>query len=328
MLLEIKTLLRRNSTGRGAPPRSCVLRCDVCASVYERPYSKAQVQAPVHRCSVGCAYGSRSTDGLGGRGAETIDVQCEVCGKALKRRRVDSERVWGHMCSRGCYGTYRSQHPESYAESVKSMQTSEAVALRTATRNERLASGAIVHPMAGRQHVPKTRELMRLRKAQNPLVGPNNGMFGRRHADEARSRMSEAKSKAILAGTFRPYGTRNRKGLYVSTKTGREHFFRSGWEETVMLRLDTDPNVATWDYECVRIPYVYNDNKRWYVPDFLVTFVGGQRELWEVKPKSFVGAEKNVVKEAAARSWCLASDVSQHRVLTSQDIVGDRHTYA
>ena len=79
---------------------------------------------------------------------------------------------------------------------------------------------------------------------------------------------------------------------------------------------DMAPLVETWDYECVRIPYVYNEHKRWYVPDFLVTYTDGHREVWEVKPEEFIRSEKNVLKTEAGHAWCAENGVACYRTIT------------
>lgn len=129
-------------------------------------------------------------------------------------------------------------------------------------------------------------------------------MFGRTHTPETRAKMSERKAQAITEGRFKPYGTHNKKGTYTSTKTGRSHYFKSSWEEAVMKYLDASDSVVTWDYEHVRIPYYHDDAKFWYVPDFVVVFENDEVEMWEVKPKEFLGAERVVRTTEAGRKYC------------------------
>ena len=200
------------------------------------------------------------------------------------------------------------------------MHTLEAVQKISERALERTHAPGYVHPQTGLKRSDETRALLRQHHAENPLIGEKNGMWERSHTAEARNKMSEAVSQRILDGRFKPYGTRNVKGYHTSIRDRKERFFKSSWEHAVMLWLDANPDVATWDYECVRIPYYYDDHKRWYVPDFIVTFVDGHREMWEVKPKEFVGSEKNVLKEEAARAWCPQNGIGSYRVLTGGDL--------
>lgn len=71
-----------------------------------------------------------------------------------------------------------------------------------------------------------------------------------------------------------------------------------------MKHLDSSPDVVTWDYECVRIPYMYDNHKRWYVPDFVFARVDGKQEMWEVKPSQFMLSERVINTSAAGRAYC------------------------
>jgi len=68
--------------------------------------------------------------------------------------------------------------------------------------------------------------------------------------------------------------------------------YRSGWEMTFMMFLDSNENVVNWASEAVRIPYrnPLTGKMTMYVPDFLVTYKGPNKtvkaELIEIKPRS------------------------------------------
>lgn len=318
MLLKIKFGERTNPTGRGVKPKICVLKCDVCGHIYERNYSYRKQKT--HRCSKACVYGHRSTDGIGAHGAEVITEPCPTCGKEQTFRKIGGERKWGRFCSRECYGRFRSENPELYAENTAAMHTPEVADQISKTKKRQAAEPGYIHCQTGLKRNQKTKDLIRQRRLENPPVGPKNGMYGRKHSEEAKEKMSESVAQRILDGRMHAYGTRNKKGWYSSMKTGVKHFFRSSWEEAVMVHLDESDEVMTWDHEPLRIPYYRDDHKRWYVPDFLVTFADGHRELWEVKPKEFVNAKVNVLKASAAREWCTQNDVSEYRVLTGDDL--------
>ena len=68
--------------------------------------------------------------------------------------------------------------------------------------------------------------------------------------------------------------------------------YRSGWELTFMLFLDSNDNVLQWASESISIPYrnPITGKQSVYIPDFLVTYRGRNdttvAELIEIKPKS------------------------------------------
>ena len=195
------------------------------------------------------------------------------------------------------------------------MHTPESAAKISAKALERTSRPGYVHSQTGLRRSEETRALLRQRKEENPLTGEKNGMWGKHHTDKSRDQMSEKHADLLVKGLQRPYGRNSQKGIFV-TKDNRSFYSKSGWELATMKWLDASADVTSWDYESVRIPYYYNDNKRWYVPDFLVTFTDGHREIWEVKPKEFIDNEKQNLKSDAAREFCSINGISEYKLLT------------
>lgn len=254
---------------------------------------------------------------------QILVLRCDQCLNNFERPYTQDyleRHKWGQFCSRSCYGQFKSEHPELYAANTAAMHTSEVATKISESRLMTTRTPEYVHSQTGLKRSEETKALLRQRKAENPLVGEKNGMWGRKHKVSSRNAMSEAQSMMLLTGKKRPYGGNSKKGEYVSSKTGKQHFFKSGWELALMKWFDMAPNIEMWDYECVRIPYYYNEHKRWYVPDFLVTYSDGHLELWEVKPKEFMTSEKNVLKTEAAQAWCKENNVTAYRVMTGEQL--------
>jgi hypothetical protein len=113
--------------------------------------------------------------------------------------------------------------------------------------------------------------------------------------------------------------------------------FRSGWEMTFMMFLDSNDNVINWASEPVRIPYrnPLTGKMTMYVPDFIVTYRGPKEtvcaELIEIKPKKQSLVESNMkdrdraivainyAKWASAQQWAKANGLT-FRVITEEDI--------
>jgi len=224
-----------------------------------------------------------------------------------------------HFCDNKCRGRYKREHPETWRAAIESLNSLESHAKAKETISALAAEGKWKHWL-GKHHTEQTRKRLSEVSKGGKRSGKNNGMFGRNHSEETRSKMSEKKSKAILEGRFKAYGTRNKKGWYTSTKTSKRHFFRSSWEEAVMKHLDSCDVVLTWDYESVRIPYLYSNNKRWYVPDFLVTFWGGETEMWEVKPKEFHLTERVIRTSEAGKKYCAENAICSYVLLDSEGL--------
>ena len=113
--------------------------------------------------------------------------------------------------------------------------------------------------------------------------------------------------------------------------------FRSGWEMTFMMFLDSNNNVINWASEPVRIPYrnPLTGKMTMYVPDFIVTYRGPKEtvraELIEIKPKkqSLIESKMkdrdravvalNYAKWHAATLWAKQNGL-MFRVITEEDI--------
>ena len=87
-----------------------------------------------------------------------------------------------------------------------------------------------------------------------------------------------------------------RQGIYTVRNSGkyvgkREPRYRSGWEMTFMMFLDSNDNIVNWASESISIPYrnPITGKQSMYVPDFFVTYRGRDNttraELIEIKPK-------------------------------------------
>lgn len=98
-----------------------------------------------------------------------------------------------------------------------------------------------------------------------------------------------------------------REGYLISGKmNGQEMHYRSGYECEVYECLEALNEVATYKVEPFKIPYVHKGKAYEYIPDLLIQFTDGRYEVWEVKPASQTGLEKNEDKWSAATEYCRA----------------------
>lgn len=111
-------------------------------------------------------------------------------------------------------------------------------------------------------------------------------------------------------------------GTHKSPKCNELINYRSSWEYIVCLHLDNDPNVISYEYEKMRIPYVSNRKYmkiRHYTPDFVVLYSDGRKVIIEVKPKSRLNNLKVVKKAEATRYWAKANNIEY--VFWTEDII-------
>lgn len=110
-------------------------------------------------------------------------------------------------------------------------------------------------------------------------------------------------------------------GIHTSPKAG-ECKYRSGWEQKYMTYLDEAEDVASYEYEGLKIPYVSNIRSgriRNYYPDFFITFKDGSKLLVEIKPHKRLTQAAVTKKVKAAREWSEAHGV-QFQVLTELEL--------
>ncbi|MFI8708992.1 WYL domain-containing protein [Bacillus sp. NPDC077411] len=86
-------------------------------------------------------------------------------------------------------------------------------------------------------------------------------------------------------------------------KMEREGTCRSPMEEIVFTELDNDPSVGSFEVEPFKIPYVFKGRSSHYVPDVLVLYKNGRKELIEIKLSGDISFPKNQAKFMAGRDY-------------------------
>ena len=144
------------------------------------------------------------------------------------------------------------------------------------------------------------------------------------HSPEARAKIGEANKKR--KGVFKHSEAMKRKISansvwrakrgdfsylgWVETvkgvpKAGRTKIgFRSLWEKRAMTLLDEDSFVASFQYEPLGVPYEWDGNPRFTLPDFLATMTDGSVVMIEVKPRGYTYAPKEQAKADACLAFC------------------------
>jgi hypothetical protein len=108
--------------------------------------------------------------------------------------------------------------------------------------------------------------------------------------------------------------SRFKKGIHFSSKTHKKYKYRSGWELKYMQYLDNNPDILTYDYECLKIPYTYRKKIKTYCPDFIVGNM-----MIEIKPVYKLTVKKNIAKFAAGREYCKQNGM-EYKILTEIEL--------
>jgi hypothetical protein len=89
----------------------------------------------------------------------------------------------------------------------------------------------------------------------------------------------------------------------LSTKNGHNIYYKSGWELSFIKYLDSNLDVISYVYEPFAIEYKFQ-HKRNYIPDFLVEYADGHKELVEIKPSNKLKDPQIKAKFRAAKIYC------------------------
>ena len=70
-----------------------------------------------------------------------------------------------------------------------------------------------------------------------------------------------------------------------------------------MNQLDQDSSIVSWIYEPFWISYLKNEEKHRHIPDFIIEYSDGHKEIHEVGVKK-LKEDKFAEKVAAIKSYC------------------------
>ena len=149
--------------------------------------------------------------------------------------------------------------------------------------------------------IPATKETIeKLRKSH---LGQISYMKGKKHSKETKEKISKTKSESYTSGKVKWTGRGNR-GIFYSIKNRRSLSYRSSFELMAYQILEQMSKVKEYEVEPFAIPYISDGIIRHTVPDILVTYIDGKKEIIEVKPCYMLDDEKTIAKISALRNYC------------------------
>lgn len=93
-------------------------------------------------------------------------------------------------------------------------------------------------------------------------------------------------------------------GFFNSKKNNKQLFFRSGFECEFYKVLEKRNDVVRYSAESLEIEYFFEGTTHRYIPDILVEYKNGKKEIWEIKPKNQTKLPRNLAKWQAANEFC------------------------
>lgn len=245
----------------------------------------------------------------------TQDVPTCVCGKPVEF--VDLVRGYREFCGRSCKSKASGA---ANAERIKNLSAAEREAhfdrmhrgfqswLATPegrAEHHRIASkGGLTCSAEDREAASD-----RYREIAQRLWKDPEWRERQRVRSSTRMRKTSARLWATPGAAqkmFRRQVQSYKSGEHVSPKAGVV-WFRSSYELAAFKLLDQMSVVET--YEVEPFPISYGEGKV-YIPDILISYRDGSRELVEVKPERLVGLKENKAKFSAARRWCRENDAT------------------
>lgn len=136
----------------------------------------------------------------------------------------------------------------------------------------------------------------RLLKVSNDRQGTGNPMYGKIHTEEMKKKRSEEVKQKILSGEWTP-NVHNSRTHWNCSYNGIK--YRSSWEAMYASLNPQD------DFETIRIPYMFNGQRKIYIVDFCNTI---DKILTEIKPIAHQMSEQVIAKIQAAKLWCEEND--------------------
>jgi len=144
---------------------------------------------------------------------------------------------------------------------------------------------------------------------------PNYGITADMRTAEQLDRYSKASIERIINSKSTKH-KRYIKGWHHSTKSKKPMLFKSSLEKRMMVCLDKDASVISYEYESFFI--TYSENKR-YIPDFLVTYDNDKKCLLETKGGQFLDDESTHKKTKAALAYCKENGY-EYRIYSTKEI--------
>ena len=121
------------------------------------------------------------------------------------------------------------------------------------------------------------------------------------------------KAKEIISKKMKTmthqYSSNYKNGYFFSTKNNKQIFYRSSYELQAFQLLEQMSKVLSYEYEALIIPYDFYEKLCFYVPDILITYTDGTKELIEIKPTGFTTKTIFLAKMEGLKKYCQENSI-------------------
>lgn len=206
----------------------------------------------------------------------------KASGETKKKQAQSRERWW-------------STHPE---EREKLSKRGKGIPLTSSTR-KKLSEAKLGKPSYRRTEEHKN-EMSKIKKKNNPWA--NGDIFlQEKLAKEASLRMINKMQETPEAVFVYKYCKR---GYFSSSKSTGKLYYSSSYEKRAYELLEQNSAVKNYKRCDFSISYKFNNKEKNYLPDILVTYTNGSKDIIEIKPNYLLKDEKNIAKFKAGNKYC------------------------
>ena len=250
-------------------------------------------------CSNECYYNSKR---------KFVEIECLNCEKTFEIRYGLREQKF---CGQKCMGEFYSQQTETHTTPCKNCEKEFEQSVNKEYQKEfcsRKCSGEF-----------KSHEEVEIicKNCKNEFTVPwnrrnqqfcnkscaNSGEFNVAKNPETAKKISDIMAEKIVNGEF-PYQYGYESGYFESKKCNIKMFYRSSYELKACEMFEKNPNVIFFNTEPLAIKYVFENQERNYIPDFIVQYKDGTEKIIEIKPKCFTNNKQVLAKEEYAKLYC------------------------
>jgi len=137
----------------------------------------------------------------------------------------------------------------------------------------------------------------------------NKRKIGHIVSNETRAKISKSMSDAIINNKFNPY-SRYKSGYFFSKINNIKIYYRSSYELCAYKLIEKASSIIkSWEAEPFKISYKSNKKVKNHIPDILIKYKSGKRQLIDVKALRRLKEKRNLLQIKASQRYCNKNNI-------------------